>query len=306
MRDLLREFLDVKTVETGASTNTIQAYKNDIYQYVKAIDPTLPENVKTEDIEVYLRQLNDSGCQPKTLARKISCIREFYKFLQSEKIITENPAIRLCTPKINKKLPFFLTPQEIERICEALPKQESFHVLRMKLMIKLMFSSGLRVSEVVSLPENAINNDLKQILIFGKGSKERIVPVTKEVIDTFVQYSKYRDRFLGTRKSKWLFPSIRSLSGHITRDGFFKNLKKVAQLAGLDSDKIHPHVLRHSFATQLINKDVDLRSIQKMLGHENIVTTEIYTHITTEKLAAEVKKNHPLMQHELRKVNEKI
>ena len=256
-------------------------------------------------IEEYLKRLNGTECQPKTLARKISCIREFYKFLQSEKKIAENPASRIRSPKIGKSLPFFLTIKEIKKICDKNNskggREGSFSWQRMCLMIKLMYSSGLRVSEVISLPENAINYDLKQVLICGKGSKERIVPVTKEVIKDVMAYLKSRDDFLGNRKSKWLFPSQRALSGHMTRAGFFKNLKKMAAEAGLDATKIHPHVLRHSFATQLVNNSVDLRSIQKMLGHENIVTTEIYTHITTEKLAKEVKQRHPLTQQKKNK-----
>ena len=135
---------------------------------------------------------------------------------------------------------------------------------------------------------------MRQILICGKGSKERIAPVTKEVIDEVFEYLEYRNKFMGERKSNWLFPSLRSVSGHITRDGFFKNLKKLAAKTGISPEKVHPHVLRHSFATRLVNNSADRRSIQKMLGHENIVTTEIYTHITTEKLIDEVKKRHPL------------
>lgn len=296
MRNLLKEFLDTKTVESGVALNTIKAYRADICQYIEAIKPLIPQKARTEDIEEYLKKLNDMDVHPKTLSRKISCIREFYKFLQSEKIISENPTNRIRTPKIGKALPFFLTENEIKKICEMTLKKKNFSSLRMLVMIDLMYASGLRVSEVVSLQEKMINYDMKQILIYGKGSKERIVPVTKKVIDDILEYEKYREKNLNGRDCKWLFPSSRSLSGHMTRAGFFKNLKKISMEAGLDWSKIHPHVLRHSFATQLVNKNADLRSIQKMLGHENIVTTEIYTHITTEKLKAEVKLHHPLMQ----------
>lgn len=298
MRDLVAEFIDVKAVEEGAALNTLKAYKNDIRQFAEAIAPLLVQNVIAEDIETYLKGLKDSGVKPKTLSRKISSIREFFKFLQSEKVITENPANKLRTPKIGKALPLFLTPKEVKKLCATAEKGEKFTLLRMKVMIKLMYSSGLRVSELVSLPENAINYDLRQILIYGKGSKERIVPVTKEVIEDMFVYLEQREKIIGNRKSKWLFPSSRSLSGHITRDGFFKNLKKIAIKAGISPEKVHPHVLRHSFATELVNNRADLRSIQKMLGHENVVTTEIYTHITTEKLVDEVKKRHPLTQKE--------
>lgn len=296
MRDLLKEFLDAKMAESGVSYNTVQAYKADICQYIEKISPLLPEQAKTEDIEKYLSQIKDSAYSAKTLSRKISSIREYYKFLQSENIIEQNPTNRLRTPKVGKPLPGFLTTEEIEQMYQKASKKKDFYAIRTLIMIKLMYTSGLRVSEVVALPENAINFDLQQILIFGKGSKERIVPIAKEVKNDMQKYLIYRENFLGKRKSKWLFPSLTSLSGHITREGFFKNLKKIAEQAGLDATKVHPHILRHSFATKLVNNQADLRSIQKMLGHENIVTTEIYTHVTTEKIAQEVQRHHPLMQ----------
>ena len=179
-------------------------------------------------------------------------------------------------------------------MCEVAKEGETFASKRMNVMVRLMYASGLRVSELVSLPENAINYDLRQILIYGKGSKERIVPVTKGTIEEVFEYLQYRDKFIKKGKNGWLFPSSRSLCGHITRDGFFKGLKRLAIKAGISPEKVHPHILRHSFATKLVNDKADLRSIQKMLGHENIATTEIYTHITTEKLMNEVKKYHPL------------
>ena len=302
MRDLVREFLDKKVVENGASQNTVKAYSADITQFINAIAPIKPQDAKDEDVEQYLKSLSQDKYSSKTISRKISCIREFYKFLQSEKVITDNPTWRICSPKVGKHLPEFLTAAEIKKICSQKGHTEKYNIQRTIVMIKLMYATGLRVSELVSLPENAINYDLCQILIKGKGSKERIVPVEKTVIKDIIKYTKAREEFLKKRKNKWLFPSIRSLSGHITRSGFFKNLKQIAEQAGLDPVKVHPHILRHSFATQLINNSVDLRSIQKMLGHENISTTEIYTHITTEKLATEVRKNHPLMKYQDEKI----
>lgn len=296
MRNFTDEFLDTKSVERGVSQNTISAYQGDICQYVDIIHPISAENATYENIEYYIKVINQKGYSPKTLSRKLSAVREFYKFLQSEKIISENPTNRISSPKIGKHLPLFLTQKEINKLCNTASKEGGFTWLRMKIMIKLMYSSGLRVSELVSLPEDAINYDLNQILIYGKGSKERIVPVYKEVIDDIWEYLQCRQSYIGKRQNKWLFPSLTSNSGHMTRDGFFKNLKKLALIAGLSQEKVHPHVLRHSFATHLVNKGADLRSIQQMLGHENIGTTEIYTHITTEKLANEVRKRHPLAQ----------
>ena len=295
MRNLIQEFLETKIAENGVALNTIQAYRGDLKKFTTMIAPKLPQDLKPEDLEKYLKQLKEERCSAKSLARKISCLREYYKFLLSEKIIKENPASRLKLPKTGKPLPFYLSQEEIEKLCGNLPDVNDFSAMRMYLMIKLMYYCGLRVSELVSLPENAINFDLKQIFICGKGSKERMVPVAKNVIDDISPYLDSREKFLGKVKSKWLFPSLHSISGHITRAAFFKRLKKMSAEAGLDAVKIHPHTLRHSFATQMINKEVDLRSVQKMLGHENIATTEIYTHITTEKLANIVKTKHPLM-----------
>ena len=303
MKDIVKAFLDVKAVESGVSLNTIKAYAADIAQYLEIISPTLPQNAKKEDIDSYLKALKETDSSPKTIARKISCIREFYKFLQSERIIKDNPTCLLHTPKVGKPLPSFLTKTEIEKLNSVASCKKNFSFMRMKVIIKLMSSSGLRISEVINLQENAINYDMRQILIFGKGSKERLVPVTNEIVKDVLEYVNYRKQYLGKKTSKWLFPSLNSTSGHITRSGFFRGLKKMAAIAGLDESKIHPHTLRHSFATRLVNENVDLRSIQKLLGHENIVTTEIYTHITTEKLAQEVKMRHPLMQV---KENEKV
>lgn len=298
MRDFLKEFLDVKMVETGVGLNTIKAYRRDLEQYIEIIAPTLAENARKEDVEAYLKSLKERCLCSKTLARKISCIREFYKFLWSEKLVNENPVASIRTPKIGKTLPSFLTEEEIHKLHIVATAKKDFYSLRTWVIIELMYSSGLRVSEVVSLQEKAIDYDMLQILIYGKGSKERVVPLAKKTKTDILEYQKYRDDFLSSKKitSKWLFPSLTAVDGHITRAGFFKNLKKIAFEAGMDYDKIHPHMLRHSFATQLVNKHADLRAIQKMLGHESITTTEIYTHITTEKLKQEVNRHHPLMQ----------
>ena len=221
MRDLLKEFLDMKTVERGVTVNTVKSYRGDIYQYVEEIKPLLPEKATAEDIENYLKKLKNLDYHPKTLARKISCIREFYKFLLSEKIIKENPAIRIRTPKVGKSLPFFLAPKEIDKICETIKQKKNFSMQRMLVMVKLMYNCGLRVSEVVALPKEAINDKQNQILIYGKGNKERVVPINKDVTEAIKGYETYRKAFLNERPSKWMFPSDRSLSGHITRAAFF-------------------------------------------------------------------------------------
>ena len=303
MSDLIKEFIDVKVVERGVSVNTAKSYLSDMMQFKEIIRPIEMQNATACDIENYFNFVKKTNASPRTIARKMSCVREFYKFLQSEKLINNNPTVQLKTPKIGRALPDFLTMDEIKKLCSALDDQKDFLTLRTKIMLQLMYSSGMRVSEVVCLPFNAIDYDQHTVLIFGKGSKERIVPVTGKVVKDTLEYLKHRQQFLGKKTSKWLFPSLRATDGHITRDGLFKNLKKLAIQAGIDPAKIHPHILRHSFATHLINKNADLRSIQKMLGHENIGTTEIYTHVTTQHLTDVVKKYHPLMN---KKKNEEI
>ena len=165
----------------------------------------------------------------------------------------------------------------------------------MTAMLELMYASGLRVSELVSLPENCINFDRRQVFVRGKGSKERVVPVAPAAIQAVFDYLEQRDCFIREgRRSIWLFPSKSSRSGHISRNTFFKRLKELAVKAGIYPSRVTPHVLRHSFATHLLNHNADLRSVQKMLGHESINTTEIYTHILSDKLLETVQKLHPL------------
>lgn len=294
MRNYIDEFLDKKAVEDGVSLNTLSAYKRDIVQFSDSLKNIDILNVKKNEIENYFNLMRENGFCAKTISRKISSIKEFFKFLVSENVIKANPLSDIISPKIGKSLPKFLTDEEINSLCICSDASNTPSLRRMKVMIKLMFSSGLRVSELVSLLDNSINYDLKQIRIKGKGAKERIVPLSKEVAFDIHEYCEYRNCFLGKENNHWLFPSLRSNSGHITRDAFFKNLKKLSIIAGVSPSRVHPHVLRHSFATKLVNKKADLRSIQKMLGHEHIVTTEIYTHITTKGLVEEVKSKHPL------------
>ncbi len=296
MRDYISEFIDVKSVENGLSPNTLSAYKADMEQFAGLVKARSLIDVNHDDIEFYLSFLHDENYSPKTISRKLSCVREFFKFLQSEDIVDDNPLSKIRSPKKGRDLPVFLTRDEMELLCQTAKSDDRISFKRVGVMIKLMSSCGLRVSEVVCLKNNSINYDLKQILIYGKGSKERVVPISKDAIKDVMEYLKYRNNFVGSRSNEWMFPSLKSLSGHITRDAFFKQLKALAIMCGMPPSKVYPHVLRHSFATHLVNSEVDLRSIQKMLGHESITTTEIYTHITAQKLAQEVKEKHPLMR----------
>ena len=295
---VVNRFLEMMSAERGAAQNTLEAYGRDVSQFLDFCGNVSLKNVSADDIADFVQYLSrEERFSSKTVARKISAVREFFKFLYTDNIIKENPALDILTPKQQKPLPKFLTQEEIKQLLLAAQTGETPALRRMSVMLELMYACGLRVSELVSLPENCINFDKRQILVRGKGSKERIIPVAPQAIQAVLDYFSYRDYFIkGGRKSIWLFPSKISSSGHITRDAFFKHLKDIAVRAGISPQKVTPHVLRHSFATHLLNHDVDLRSVQKMLGHESINTTEIYTHIISDKLIKTVQKLHPLAQ----------
>ena len=286
-------FLDVMAAEKGASINTVSAYKTDLEQFLLFVGKKDCE-VESSDIEKFAAHLGKKAFSPKTISRKLSSIREFYKFLYIEKLISDNPAINILSPKQEKPLPKFLTEDEIKTLVTTAEEDLSFSGRRLTAMLKLMYACGLRVSELVGLPEKCINFPKKQIIVFGKGGKERIVPVAENALKEIIFYKEVRDMYLKGKKSVWLFPSARAANGHITRDAFFKNIKNLAVKAGISPQKLSPHVLRHSFATHLLNHKVDLRSVQKMLGHADISTTEIYTHVVSQKLSEEINKNHPL------------
>lgn len=294
-RDYIVDFLDMMVAERGVSVNTVAAYRRDLEQLEEYTTKQLYE-VNEADIKAFVSWLNyNKHYAARSVARKISTLRDFYKFLYSEKIIKYNPTAYITLPKAEKPLPKFLTVTEMKKMIEEAQKITDFRMQRIAVMMELMYACGLRVSELVELSENAINYDKKQIFIRGKGNKERIVPVAASAVSAVLTYLNFRTDFIrGNRKSIWLFPSKSSKSGHITRSAFFKDLKKIALLAGISPTKVSPHVLRHSFATHLLQGEADLRSVQKMLGHADITTTEIYTHIMSEELMEKVIKNHPL------------
>lgn len=289
-QNLIENFLDMMNAERGASFNTIDSYRRDLEQFVEFNSKDFTDITK-EDLSNYIAYLNRQSYATKTIARKVSTLHEFFKFLYSEKEIKTNPSVHLSAPKPSVPLPKFLTEEEIKRLIKTVRLEKD---PRMTAMLELMYACGLRVSELVSLPENCINFDKKQILVRGKGSKERIIPVSSEAIHAVFDYLQIREKYIKPgRRSIWLFPSF-SKTGHLTRDAFFKHLKELAVKAGIYPSRISPHVLRHSFATHLLNKDADLRSVQKMLGHEDISTTEIYTHIISDKLIKTIQTKHPL------------
>lgn len=292
---LIGDFLDMQASELGAAENTLAAYRLDLEQFAEFYGRDMT-TAGEKDVQAFVRNLSARGYAPTSISRKISALNDFFKFLLSEKEIDANPMINIMSPKKGRRLPKFLTREEVDLMIEAAEHNPDARHKRTAAMLKLMYACGLRVSELVCLPLNCINFDRRQIIVKGKGSKERIVPVAEAALKEILAYLPVRESLLKGKEKPFLFPSTTAGGGHITRDGFFKNLKNLAVLAGIPPEKISPHVLRHSFATHLLNRDVDLRSLQKMLGHEDISTTEIYTHILSDELLQEVQNKHPLAQ----------
>lgn len=297
-QNYLDDFLNMMAAENGAALNTLDAYRRDIEQLRDFCQKNFAA-VTEEEIIGFVTELNRRAYAVKTMARKISALRKFYKFLTEEGAVTLNPTLRLEMPKAEKPLPKFLTEEEIARLIAVAESKPGFVRHRLSAMLKLMYVTGLRVSELVGLKESSLNFARGELFVKGKGSKERMVPVAQAALAEMQKYAGLRQAYLQGRKSPWLFCSRVAASGHITRDAFYKMLKVLAVQAGISPAKISPHVLRHSFATHLLNRKTDLRSLQKMLGHESIATTEIYTHILSQKLIDAVQKQHPLAKIKL-------
>ncbi len=290
--ELVVDFLDMMASEKGTSANTIEAYENDLNQFVAFLRKDFKQTTQ-KDIENFIKHLSDEYASS-SIRRKVAALSDFFKFLVSEKEIEKNPVAYVSLPKKKSLLPNFLTREEVDSMIKTAESSSDINHIRTATMLKLMYACGLRVSELVSLPLNCINSDKKQILVKGKGAKERLIPIAEEAVKSFEYWKLHREKTFKGKDRGFLFPSNLALEGHITRNGFFKNIKKLAVLCGIDETKTSPHTLRHSFATHLLNKKVDLRSVQSILGHEDISTTEIYTHILAEDVINEVMKRHPL------------
>ena len=295
-KELILAFMETITAERGAAANTIAAYTRDLEDCGIFLDSRKRtfENAEIPDLRAYLSYLTKNGMSVKTQARRLSAIREFYKYLYTEKIRNDNPTDALDSPKTGRSLPKYLSESEINRLFEAIEKLNQNKAVRMKALLEILYASGLRVSELISLPASIVNTRENFLIIRGKGNKDRMVPLTHVAKQALKEWIPVREKTLPKgRESRWLFPS-KSKTGHLTREGFFEELKALAVLAEIPVERVSPHVIRHSFASHLIAHDADLRSVQQMLGHANIATTQIYTHILDDRLKNTVEKNHPL------------
>lgn len=302
---IIDEFLNKLAAEDGLARNTILSYKKDLELFTKFLISKNSELIKVDaaQLKLYLHYLDEKNLCSSSIARKISCLRNFYKFLEDEKLIKSSPAEDLESPKKGLKLPKFLSEEEIFKMLDFVNKDESYLGIRLACMLEILYCAGLRVSELVSLPLSAIQNDesansFKDYLIVkGKGNKERIAALNKSALKIIKKYLQARQAS-AHNDSKWLFAGKKNTKiqtdAHLTRQGFHKILKELALKVNINPDRVHPHVIRHSFATHLLNNGIDLRVLQELLGHSDISTTQIYTHILDSKLKDLVFKNHPL------------
>lgn len=289
MDDLIDEYINYIYIEKKLSNNTKDAYKRDLISFSNYLNDKEISKINSSDIKSYIKHLNDIKDKDRTIARKIVSVRTFFDYLMMNKIIKENPCEKIESPKLRKSLPKVLSIEDVNKLLSL--KANTPLEYRNKAMIELMYDAGLRVSELVNLEVNNINLKDCYVRCFGKGKKERIVPlgdIAVEVLDKYINI--YRDTLLKGYFTDKLF--ISSYGKGITRQGFFKILKSEAKKAGITKE-FSPHTLRHSFATHLLEYGADLSSISELLGHENIKTTQIYTHISNNKKRKDYEEYHP-------------
>lgn len=290
-------FLEMMTVERGASRHTIDAYRRDLDDYQRFLKrgDTNSTSSDTAVIRAFLTSLASAGLAASTQARKLSAIRQFHRFLFLENHRLDDPTQTLESPKQPRALPKVLQGHEINALIDAARVKPGAEGMRLVACLELLYATGMRVSELLTLPLSALAPDRRSVIVFGKGSKERMVPIGRSACEALLDYLAVREGFLKkrTRGSRFLFPS-RSKEGHLTRQRLTQLLKALAVDAGIEPSRLSPHVLRHAFASHLLEGGADLRAVQMMLGHADIATTEIYTHVQGERLAAVVRDHHPL------------
>jgi integrase/recombinase XerD len=292
----LEAFLEMLAAERGAAPLTLTAYHNDLSDLAGFLAPRglMLQAADRASLHAYLVSPATARLAPRTLARRISAMRQFYKFLLLEGIRHDDPTAELDTPRLGRPLPKILSETEVKALIDAAQGWLGDEGIRLGCIVELLYATGLRVSELVTLPAAAARRDPRFLIVSGKGGKERVVPLSEPARAALGRYLECRENFLpDTRPSRWLFPS-RGRAGHLTRQRTGQLLKELAAKAGLDPDRLSPHVLRHAFASHLLDHGADLRSVQQMLGHADIATTQIYTHVETERLRKLVESAHPL------------
>lgn len=284
-----KDFINYLLIDKKYSEDTILSYKNDLEKFFRFFKNISIKNINRDDLRNYLKYLNDLELSEKSISHNISTLRSFYKFLVAEEYLDSNLVMFIDLPKIPKNLPNVLSIEEVDKLLDI--DVHDKYSSRNKAMLELMYSSGLRVSELINLKVVDISLDEALVRVLGKGSKERIVPIGDCAINALNVYmSTYRKELVKKQSSDYLFLS--SLGNKMSRQAFFKIIKAIALEKNIKTE-ISPHTLRHSFATHMLNYGADLRSIQELLGHSDISTTQIYTHISKNKISDDYKNSHP-------------
>ena len=286
-------FLEMLAAERGAARLTLAAYRHDLAVVAEFLGGAL-DSASTEDLRNYLGALARDGLSARTAARRLSALRQFYRFLLLDGRRQDDPTAALDAPRLGRPLPKLVSEDEATKLLDAAAAQGGAEGARLICLVELLYGAGLRVSELVSLPLAAARGEKRFLVVRGKGDKERLVPVGEPARAALAAYLARRDGFVaGTKSERFLFPS-RSAAGHLTRRRCGQLMKELALAAGIDPARLSPHVLRHAFATHLLDRGADLRSVQEMLGHADIATTQIYTHVAGERLQRLVREHHPL------------
>lgn len=299
----IEAFLEMMAVERGAARNTLEAYGRDLRDfsaYTRRLE-VAPEAADAATLRGYLAAQTAAGMASRTAARRMSTLSQFFRFLLGEGLRGDDPTTLIDRPRQAVRLPKYLSEAEVERLLAAARRKATPASLRLAALMEVLYATGLRVSELVGLPLSALAADSDVLIVRGKGGKERIVPLTEPAIACLGAYAEVRAAFVAHSgkarhdqpDSPWLFPS-RSRFGHLTRARFAQLLNDLAVSAGVDPARVSPHVIRHSFASHLLANGADLRSLQRMLGHADITTTQIYTHVQDERLRSLVRQAHPL------------
>lgn len=299
----LQTFLEMLVAERNAAANTVEAYRRDLTEFA-AFLAKRGQRLEAADsgaIRAYLARLSDAGMAPRTAARRLSAIRQYYRFLAGEGLRDDDPSAIIDSPRRGRSLPKLLSEAEVERLLQAARARDGAEGARLVALVEMLYATGLRVSELIGLTLAAVQRDSRVLVVRGKGGKERMVPLSQPARDALTAYLEVRSAFLPKRgrgkgpapESPWLFPSWGD-SGHLTRHRLAQLLKELAVSAEIPPAKVSPHVLRHAFASHLLDHGADLRSVQQMLGHADISTTQIYTHVANERMKALVRDRHPL------------
>jgi integrase/recombinase XerD len=301
---LVELFLDMLAAERGAGENTLAAYRNDLDDlsaHLRAAKRAIAD-ANTDDLRKFIASLDERGFKASSLARRLSAVRQLYRFLYAEGKRTDNPAAVLEGPKRTRALPKVLSIADVDGLLAQArtnsentdqPPAQRLRATRLLCLLEVVYATGLRVSELVALPASAARRDQRMLVVRGKGGKERLVPLNSQAKRAMAEYLELRAGVDSDAPSKWLFPSFGE-QGHLTRQHFARELKSLAQACGIQSTRLSPHVLRHAFASHLLHNGADLRVVQTLLGHADISTTQIYTHVLEERLKTLVRDLHPL------------